>query len=247
MTDSSFGGVWAATQVSVRRNAELVVPVAGAFLFLPQLALQLATGDTAPNTWFSGERSTLIIATFLVVIAVSLVGQLVLTHIAVRDGTGQDRTLGAVIAASAGLALPALAANLMQGIMVGFGFLLLILPGLWLLARFLLVVPIITTETRDPIEALKRSWQLTEGNGFRVLGMLLILILGFILLSISISGLGAAVGVISTVAGGQSAEGWGIGRWLFEVMSAGVSAAISVYWVTFVAMLYRALKHEAAG
>lgn len=247
MTDSSFGGIWAATLASVRRNAELVLPVAGAFLFLPQLGLQLATSDTPPDQWFTGSRSTLIIATFLVVIAVSLVGQLVLAHIAIRDGTGQDQTLGAVIGTSASLALPALAANLMQGIMVGFGLVLLILPGLWLLARFLLVVPIIVRETRDPIEALKRSWTLTEGNGFRILGMLLVLILGFLLLSLSISGLGAAIGVISTVAGGQSDAGWGIGRWIFEVLSAGVSAAISVYWVTFVAMLYSALRVEKAA
>ena len=246
MTDSSFGAVWAATQHSVRRNAELAIPVAAAFLFLPQLALQIATGNTPPDQWFSGSRSTAIIATLLIVAAVSLVGQLVLTHIALRGGTGGERTLGGVIADSGGQALPALAANLIQGIMVGFGLLLLILPGLWLLARFLLVVPIIASGMRDPIEALKQSWKMTANSGFRIMGMVLVLILGFLLLSIALSGLGAAVGVITTVASGQAADGWGIGRWLFELLSAAVSAAISLYWVTFVAMLFTALRLEKA-
>ncbi len=246
MIESSFGAVWTATQESVRRTSELLVPVAAAFLFLPQLMLQLATGDTPPDQWFSGDRSAVIIAALLIVVGVSLVGQLVLTHIALRGGTGAEHTLGGVIAQSGGLALPSLAANLIQGIMVAFGMLLLILPGLWLLARFLLVVPIIVSGTRDPVEALKQSWSMTADNGFRILGMLLVLILGFLLISIAISGLGAAVGVIGAVASGEAADGWGIGRWAFELLSAAVSAAISVYWVTFIAMLFKALRLEAA-
>lgn len=244
MTDWSFGSVWAATLATVQRNADIMVPVAGAFLFLPQLALQLATGDTPLDKWFAAEHAPVIVPVLLVVAIVSLIGQLVLTHITIRDGTGSERSLGGVISQSATLVLPALAANLIQGIAVFFGFLLLVLPGFWLLSRLLLVVPIIVSETRDPIDALKRSWQLTGDHGFRVLGMLLILLFGFLLLSLSISGLGAAIGVIGTVASGQPSEGWGIGRWLFEVVSAGLSAAISVYWVAFIATLYGVLRAQ---
>jgi len=242
VNDWSFGSIWAATRAAVLRNSEIIVPVAGAFLFLPQLALQLVTGDFEQDQWLVLPQALFIAPVVLGVAIVSLIGQLVLTHIIIRDGTGTERTLGGVISQCAGLALPALAANLIQGLGVFFGLLLLVLPGLFLLSRLILVVPVIISETRDPVEALKRSWQLTEGRAFRVLGMLLILLLGLLLLSAAISGLGAALGVVTTVAAGQPAEGWGIGKWLFEVLKAGVSAAISVYWVAFIATLYGVLR-----
>ncbi len=241
METISFGRLWPETLALARRHAELILPVAAAFLFLPQLLFSWHIGDTLPADLFKGDRLVGDAVAFLGLLLVSLVGQLVISFVAMRDGT-DGRTLGEILGRSLGLLLPALAASMIQGLAVGFGLLLLILPGLWLLSRLVVVMPLLASDQPDPIQALRTSWQLTGGQALRIIGMLAILIFGFVLISLGINGLGVALGVLSTVAAGQPAEGWGIGRWLLEVASAGTSALLGVAYLAFLATLCRALQ-----
>ncbi len=224
----------------------MMLPVAAAFLFLPQLLFSRHVGDALPAELFKGDRLPGDAFAVSALLLVSLVGQLAITFIAVRNGTA-GLTLGEVLKRSLLLLLPALAASMMQGLAVGFGMLLFIVPGLWLLSRLAVVMPLVATDVPDPVNALKASWGLTDGHALRILGMLAILIFGFILISLGVNGLGAAVGVISTVASGQPAAGWGVGRWLFEALSAGASAAIGVVYLCFLATLCRSLQALPQG
>ena len=236
----NFGLLWPTTLDVVKRHAELLLPVALAFLFLPQLIFSWRVGDALPVDLFSGDRLIGDLLAFGLLLILSLIGQLVISFIAARDGTA-GMTLGELLQRSRLLLVPALAATMMQGLAVGFGLLLLILPGLWLLSRLVLVIPLVATDVPDPVAAVKTSWRMTDGHSMKILGMLAILILGFLMLSIGINAIGAAVGVISTVAAGQPADGWGIGRWLFEAVAAFASAFIGILYLCFVATLYRAL------
>jgi len=236
----SFGRLWPLTLAVVKRHAELLVPVALAFLFLPQLLFNWRVGDALPDELFGADRLAGDLGALAFLLLFSLIGQLVITFIAARDGT-DGLTLAQVLKRSMLLLLPALAASMMQGLAVGFGLLLFILPGLWLLSRLVLVMPLIATDVPDPVNALRTSWRLTEGHALKILGMLAILVLGFIMLSVGINGLGAAVGVISTVATGQPAEGWGLGRWLFESVAALASAFIGTIYLSFIATMHRAM------
>ena len=80
----------------------------------------------------------------------------------------------------------------------------LVVPGLYLTARFLLVpVVIVDQRERNPIEALKKSWALTKSNGFSVLLFVLIIaVVG----TITIGVLEAVTGVITRLA--TSGAGW---------------------------------------
>lgn len=60
--------------------------------------------------------------------------------------------------------------TLLYGIAVGVGFLLFVIPGLILLARWGLGLFVIADEKVGPIDALKRSWALTAGNTWNMLG-----------------------------------------------------------------------------
>ena len=84
------------------------------------------------------------------------------------------------------------------------GFILFIIPGLYLTARFLLVpVVIVDQRERNPIEALKKSWSLTKGNGFSIL--LFVVIIG-VVGTITVGVLEAVTGVITGLATGGA--GW---------------------------------------
>jgi hypothetical protein len=237
----SFGQLWSETVAVARRHTDLFVPVAGLFLFIPQLLLNRTLGDALPKDLLGPDRIGSVLAALAMVLLFSLIGQLVISFIAVSNGTA-GRTLGNIPRGAVSLFLPLLAVTLMQGIVVGLGFSLLIIPGIFLLARFSVAVPLVATGTSDPVAAISTSWRLTEGHSLAIMGFVAFLFVGLLLISVGIGGLGAAVGVISTVAAGQPAEGWGLGRWLFELLSAGASAMLGVLYICFNARLLVALK-----
>lgn len=57
-----------------------------------------------------------------------------------------------------------LVANLLMGLGIGLGLILLIVPGIFLALAWSLTVPIAVDRNIGPIEAMKESWQLTNGH-----------------------------------------------------------------------------------
>ena len=73
--------------------------------------------------------------------------------------------------------LPALlAAGILAGIAIFIGFLLLIVPGLFLLTIWSLIVPAIVIEGKSAGESFGRSRELVRGNGWNVFGVIVITI-----------------------------------------------------------------------
>src|SRR3546814_17468356 len=59
---------------------------------------------------------------------------------------------------------------LVQSLLFGIAALLLIIPALYLIGRFAAVYPLLTDQNlKNPFAALTGSWQLTSGNGWRIL------------------------------------------------------------------------------
>jgi hypothetical protein len=71
--------------------------------------------------------------------------------------------------------LPALiVAGILAAIGIGIGLLLLIVPGLFLLTIWSMLVPVIVIEGRSAGESFTRSREVVRGNGWSVLGLVLI-------------------------------------------------------------------------
>lgn len=77
--------------------------------------------------------------------------------------------------------LPYLVTQMLYFVVVVLGMILLVLPGVWLGIRLLLAPAVMVHEALTPIEALKRSFVLTQGRVTELLGMLLLLTLAFAL------------------------------------------------------------------
>jgi Membrane domain of glycerophosphoryl diester phosphodiesterase/Uncharacterised protein family (UPF0259) len=94
----------------------------------------------------------------------------------VRDGRA-DLTIGELFR-RARPRLPALiAAGVIAGVAVGIGFILLIVPGLFLLTRWLLIAPVIVLEGRSAGESFSRSWELVRGHSWGVFGVIVVTVL----------------------------------------------------------------------
>ena len=62
-------------------------------------------------------------------------------------------------------------------IIVAFGMILLIIPGIWLAVKLSMEFPVVVFERKNAFSAIGRSWSLTKGNFWRALGTLLVVLL----------------------------------------------------------------------
>jgi hypothetical protein len=76
-----------------------------------------------------------------------------------------------------------LSTGLLLGLMMEAGLLLLLLPGLWVIVRGFLTSIVVVLEDRKGMDAIKRSFALTKGQAWRIVGLMLLpLLLALIVL-----------------------------------------------------------------
>jgi hypothetical protein len=84
--------------------------------------------------------------------------------------------------------LPALiGAGIAAACGIVFGLVLLIVPGLFLMTRWALIVPVIVLERRPAEEAFERSWRLVKGSSWRVFGLILLTLLALAAVSVLVN------------------------------------------------------------
>lgn len=88
---------------------------------------------------------------------------------------------------------PLIITSILAAIGIGFGFLLLIVPGLVLMTWWAVFAPVVVLEGQTGFDALGRSRELVRGNAWTVFG--LVVVIG-ILTSIGSSIIGSIVGAI---------------------------------------------------
>ena len=91
----------------------------------------------------------------------------------VRDGRA-DRSIGETYTAVRPRLASATIAGVLGAIGIGIGLVLLIVPGLYLLTIWSMLIPVIVIEGRSAGEAFTRSREVVRGNGWSVLGLVII-------------------------------------------------------------------------
>jgi hypothetical protein len=94
----------------------------------------------------------------------------------VRDGK-RDHSVGDLFSSASDAIIPLIGFGILFGIGVGIGFLLLIIPGFFLLTMWSVGAPAIVIEKEGPIGAFGRSWKLVWGDGWRVFAVLVVVFL----------------------------------------------------------------------
>jgi hypothetical protein len=110
----------------------------------------------------------------------------------IRDGR-VDLTIGQTISAAWQVIWPVAGASILAGLAIVIGLFLLIVPGLYLITIWAVIIPAIVIERTRVFSSFGRSQGLVKGNGWNVFGILVItflilfafqLILGLILSSL---------------------------------------------------------------
>lgn len=237
----SYTDVWEDTLRLLRRHGALLAAIAGVFVFLPALAMTLFLPPPEPASPDPSQMMRVLLDCyraaapwFLVQSIVSLVGTAAMLRLVfAREGSvGEALVFGLLL-------LPFyFLLSLLSAIIVSVGFLLLIVPGLYLIGRIAPAPAVMVAEQRrNPIDALTRSFAITKGKGWAVFGMIFVVgIVGAIVTGVA----DTLVGIIFNLAAGRE-----LGKMLAGVVAAALSAAFATVLLMLYAAIYRALTGAA--
>ena len=144
--------------------------------FQSKLLFFVFTGLMVGLASLVGTNGPLVLIGILLTLGVGAVAQ-ILTVRATTGPLGVDAGTEFVPAVQAALPkfVPVFLTALFVQVLVSLGMFFLIVPGVFLAVMLLVSTIACILEDRSPVEALKRSRELTRGNRWRLLGLVLIL------------------------------------------------------------------------
>lgn len=244
MTKFDMGAAWDDTLLLLKSHTALIVTIAGVFFFLPALAFAWfgpvpveppAGADFDQLMTAFRESFRQMIPGQIVVALCTMVGTVAILRLwLARTGVsvGEALTFGFMLFPTM------LAVQILSGIAIGIGMILLIVPGLYLVGRLALVAPAIADRAiYNPIEAIRTSWELTRNNGWAIFFFLLLVGLVIFIVALIVGG------VLSVVAG----SGPGFGRMVGGVVEAAFGAIGSLFSIAVAAAAYRQLALRSAS
>jgi hypothetical protein len=89
----------------------------------------------------------------------------------------RDHTVGSLFSSVTPVVGPLIGAGILAGIAIGIGFILIIVPGLFLLTIWAVLAPVIVIERAGIFDAFGRSRALVRGHGWQVFGVIVVLFL----------------------------------------------------------------------
>ena len=236
----SSSAAWAETTAMARRNPGLIATVAGVFIFLPYMILAYLlpppdTSDPSRVLEVIGTYFTSNLHWFLLQGVVAMVGTIAILLLVFS----RDISVGGAIGATIPILPFYFLASLVGGLIVGLGFLLLIVPGLYLWGRLAPLGPVVVAENRrNPIDAVTRTFALTRNKGWAIFFyILLVAVAAAILFAV----VGALVGMILVLILGQN-----LGGLLATIVGAAFDAALAVLLTLVGAGIYRQLGGDRA-
>lgn len=182
----SVGETLSRTFSIYRDQAGVLLPVAF-WLFLVVAIAELLAGD---------NELSLFLVSLVLGLAITFLYQGMVVAIVedVQDGR-RDHSVGELMRLVVPVLMPLIGAGLLVGVATGFGLLLLVVPGLYLLTIWAVTAPVIVVERRGAFGALGRSRQLVRGNGWPVLG---VVVLAFLITIVVAILLGMVAAIISS-------------------------------------------------
>jgi hypothetical protein len=176
-------------------------------------ALVVFAIDAVVTSVFDHGLSTLVAAVVSLVLATLYDGMVVQLVRDVQDGR-RDSSVGELFSSVSPVLLPLIGVSILGGIGIGLGFVLCIVPGLFLLTFWSVVAPVTVIEQTGVFGAFGRSWELVRGYAWPVFGTILLVFLLVIAAVIAAALIGLAIGDV----------GRAILSWIFSALTQPVAA-----------------------
>ena len=251
MRKLSITTAWNETNAFVRREASLLLPIAFLLIAVPTAFFQLvraaAGADPEPGPWMLVALPMAIITT---------IGSLAIAWLALRPGTSVSEALkmgarrvlpllGAVlILMLAGIFIASLLLTLLSfageaGLVGATAFILLLFGAIWV--RLVLMTSIAVAERAGPVAIIRRSWALTSGHFWHLLGFLLLIAILFIVVTVAIS---SVLGIFLSLAAGGRPQPGSLSSFIVLLIGAIINGVVAIYFTSMVARIYAQLSGE---
>jgi len=243
MPKVSISLAWDESRAVLARDGKLIASVALALLVLPGVVVNVLFPRSAS---LGMPEGTAWMIALLVALLITFAGQLSIVRLAMAP----HLTVGEAIRHGAQRALPFVGAfliwvvpfvivlSLLYEVMrrnvaqppmaAALGIIAIAIFALFLVVRLVLIGPVAAAEQRGPVMILRRSWDLTAGNWWRLFGFLLVYAVGAIVLIWAVA---SVVGVAARLTIGNLSPG-SVGGLVFILIAQILTAA--VYAVLFV-------------
>jgi hypothetical protein len=252
----SYNAVWEDTVKLLRRHGPLLAAIAGVFIFLPALLVAVFMPPPEPQGADPARMFQLVLAFYRAAAPwfalqglFSIVGTLAMLRLVFASRT----TVGDALIHALKLTPFYILLSILFGFAVGLAAMLIIVPAALIgpiavvLAAFVLIVPLlylfgrivpvpavmVAEDRRNPIDALRRTFALTRGHGWAIVG--LVFLIGLVA-AVTVGVADTMAGLIFILVAGQE-----LGRMLASVVASAMNAAFATLLVMVYAAIYRAL------
>ena len=251
---------WSQASAAISANREVLLALAGVFFVLPRLAFQLLAPEPPTATAGAGAAWLATMQAYYLQVAPFIIPMMVIeaTGTLAMLALFTDRTrptVGQAIVQGLQGVLPYLGAQLVFALAAGVGgglamgiaaatgikllaalaVILVVGGAIYSFLRVVLVAPVIAVDRiRQPFAALKRAWQLTQGNVGRIFLFLALLMLVLVVVMSAV--IGIAGSAVAMLAGREAA------RIAVAVISSALSAGFAVYLAAALAAIHRQLS-----
>jgi hypothetical protein len=273
MSELSISSAWSETATFVKREAGTLFLISFGLLALPSILLQIGmpylfggglmmTPGTRPDPSLILHALPWFALLVIPLVLLNLWGTLTLNVLALR----RETVAGAAFALAARRILPVLGA----GLLVGIGAVVLMAPviavvafvgrgghvgllallflaafvlilALWI--RLMLINAVGAAEPVGPIEILRRSWVLTAGHFWKLLGFLLLMLVVYMVLALVVGGIG---GILVVLAMGPPLPGTAAAI-VVSLLSGVLQAVCLLYFLVLVARIYAQLSGDESA
>ena len=231
----SITALWRDTFAAARSGMPLYLPVAAAFVLLPGVAIDLF-GPPLPKTPADLTPHLVFIA-LVIPSLIGIIAQATIVRLAIDRARGIDRSVGEALLLALRLWPMLVVATLLAVVPIGAGMLLFIVPGLYMAGRLALAMPLVMDGTAAPLAAVRRSWELTDGNGWRIIAFLILWTAWFLALSAIAAAIGGGVAILLKGLGAATT-----GAVIASVIGGVVGALFTVFNSVGVALVYVRLR-----
>jgi hypothetical protein len=249
MTKLSIGQAWTETVEVMRREGRLIVPIALAFAVVPATLFALAVPPTPAGQMPEPGAWSLL---YPVLILAALIGQMAIMRIAIGPAASVAesiqhalRRLPSVIGAAlifgipaaaivVPLAMPVLANPTSPPPAISLLLLVACIVMLCFWVRLMLMTAAGVAEQIGPVAIVKRSWALTRGHFWRLLGMALLF---FCVAWIAIKAAEWVSGAVLIVTLGKP-EPWSVAALAIALVAAITQTIASLLFAVLLARIY---------
>lgn len=192
--------------------------------FVASLDLPAGTTETAsvplslPISATMAAVLSLVVFLALQVITIVLIRAMTADRPAITSET-YTRRMGWVV-------LNSIVAGIVLGILSMIGFILLIIPGIFLTVSLLFTVIYIADEDENFFSAMKNSWSLASGNRWRLLGLYVAVFVAYMILSIVLGLVMPPASIVS------------------QIVTGILSTILVVYLMAVLTDAYHQLRHD---